>query len=224
MSPRSPESNERLRAASRARIVEHALRLFAEHGYERTSVRMIAEAAGISQGLLYNYYESKDALLRAIFEASVDDVRASFAAAEAEPDPKRRVERLVRESFEILHRNVLFWRLSYGVRMQPAVLAGLGDRLAGWLAFIHGTLERYLREAGVPDAKLESAILFALIDGVSQHYVLEPERYPLAAVTERIVERYERLIAEALAPAPVVTRPRARRRQSEGSEGSEGSK
>jgi len=215
MSPRSPESNERLRAASRARIVEHALRLFAEHGYERTSVRMIAEAAGISQGLLYNYYESKEGLLRAIFEASVDDVRASFAAAEAEPDPKRRVERLVRGSFEILRRNVLFWCLSYGVRMQPAVLAGLGDSVAGWLAFIHGTLERYLREAGVADARLESAILFALIDGVSQHYVLEPERYPLEEVTARIVERYDRLIAEE--PAPAADQPRTRRRGLRGS-------
>ena len=213
MSPRSPESNERLRAASRARIVEHALRLFAEHGYERTSVRMIAEAAGISQGLLYNYYEGKDALLRAIFEASVDDVRASFAAAEAEPDPKRRVERLVRGSFEILRRNVLFWRLSYGVRMQPAVLAGLGGSVSGWLAFIRETLERYLREAGVADARVEAAILFALIDGVSQHYVLEPERYPLAEVTARIVDRYDRLIAEA----PAARRPRARRRGGEDS-------
>ena len=40
--------------------------------------------------------------------------------------------------------------------------------------------------------KLPSAytILFALIDGVSQHYVLEPSRYPLDAVIEKIAARY----------------------------------
>ena len=199
MCPRTPQQNERLRAASRARIIEHALRLFAEHGYERTSVKMIAEAAGVSQGLLYNYFEGKDALLRAILEASMDDVRASFAAAEAEPDPRRRVERLVRGSFEILRRNLHFWRLSYGVRMQAAVLEGLGGGIHAWIAMVRATLERYLREAGVADAAVESAVLFALIDGVSQHYVLDPHGYPLDAVAERIVRRYDELIARASA-------------------------
>ena len=191
MSPRTPRQNEEIRAASRARIMEHALRLFAEHGYERTSVKMIADAAGVSQGLLYNYFTGKDALLRALFEASMDDVRASFAAADAEADPRRRIEGLVRGSFRIIRENRLFWRLSYGVRMQASVLDAIGgDALQGWTAAIRATLERYLREAGVPDPELESALLFALIDGVSQHYVLDPENYPLDAVAERIIARY----------------------------------
>src|SRR5215207_3458612 len=202
MSPRTPEQNERVRAASRARIVEAALELFARHGYERTSVKMIAEAAGVSQGLLYNYFESKDALLRAIFEASMEDVRASFAAAEAEPEPARRIERLVREGFEIVRRNQAFWRLSYGVRMQAAVLEGLGDELPAWKAAIHRTLERYLRDAGVPDPSVEAAMLFALIDGVSQHYVLDPVHYPLAEVADRIVLRYRRMVEEGGSATP----------------------
>ena len=191
MSPRTPQQNERLRAASREKIIEHALRLFATHGYERTSVKMIAEAAGVSQGLLYNYFEGKDALLRAMFEASMDDVRASFAAAEADPDPRRRVEALLRGSFAIVRDNLHFWRLSYGVRMQASVLETIGgEPIQAWTAFIRATLERYLRETGIEDAELEAAILFALIDGVCQHYVLDPEHYPLDAVAERIVVRY----------------------------------
>lgn len=199
MSPRTAEQNERVRAASRARIMEAALELFARNGYERTPVKMIAEAAGISQGLLYNYFDGKDALLRALFEASMGDVRASFAAADAEPDPTRRVERLVRGGFEVVRRNMAFWRLSYGVRMQAAVLEGLGDHLPVWTETIHRTLERYLREAGVPDPAVEAAILFALIDGVSQHYVLDPENYPIAEVADRIVSRYRGMMGEGKA-------------------------
>ena len=189
MTPRTAEQNEQIRVASRQRIVDQALSLFAEHGYERTSVRMIADAAGISQGLLYNYFDNKQALLLAIFEASVADVRASFALADAAP-PAERLERLVRGSFEILKRNLAFWRLSYSVRMQPAVLAGLGPALHEWTATIRRTLQRYLRDAGVPRPDVEAAALFALIDGVSQHYVLDPERYPLDAVIELVVARY----------------------------------
>lgn len=190
MSPRTPQQNEQVRAASRARILEHALRLFARHGYERTSVKMIAEAAGISQGLLYNYFESKDALLRALFEESMADVLASFAAADAEPDPRLRVERLIRASFDIVRDHLPFWRLSYGVRMQAAVLEGLGARIHEWAAAIRATLERYVSEAGAANPPIDAAVLFALIDGVSQHYALDPEHYPLDEVADRIVALY----------------------------------
>ena len=189
MSPRTADQNERIRAQSRRRIIEQALALFAEHGYEGTSVRMIADAAGTSPGLLYNYFENKQALLHAIFEESVADVRASFAVADAAP-PGERLERLVRSSFEILRRNMPFWRLSYGVRMQPAVLAGLGPELHEWTAMIRRTLQGYLRDAGVARPDVEAAALFALIDGISQHYVLDPDRYPLDAVIDLVVARY----------------------------------
>jgi len=189
MSPRTAEQNEQIRATTRQRLIGAALALFAEHGYQGTSVRMIAEAAGVAQGLLYSHFEGKQALLHAIFEESVGDVRESFAIADAAP-PGERLERLIRGSFAVLERNLPFWRLSYGVRMQPAVLAGLGPALHEWTASIRRTLQGYLRDAGVPNPEIEAAVLFALIDGISQHYVLDPQRYPLNAVTELIVSRF----------------------------------
>lgn len=190
MSPRSPAANARLREESRARIMAAALELFGRDGYDGTSVRAIAQAAGVSAGLLYTHFEGKDGLLRALFEASMADVRASFAEAEAAGTPAERIERLVRASFRILRERETFWRLSYGVRMQEAVLAGLGERVLAWTGEIRRVLERYLREAGFAHPEIEAAVLFALIDGVSQHYVLDPAGYPLDAVVERIVAGY----------------------------------
>jgi AcrR family transcriptional regulator len=189
LSPRTPEANESIRAESRARIMEHALALFAYQGFDRTRVREIADSAGISQGLIYNYFSSKDELLHALFERSMGDVRESFAEAERAPRGQRSVA-LVRAAFEVLRRNERFWRVSYGVRLQAAVLAGLGEALQQWTTGVHRTLEGYLREDGFEEPELEAAILFALIDGVSQHYVLDPARYPLDAVAERIGARY----------------------------------
>jgi AcrR family transcriptional regulator len=128
-------------------------------------------------------------LLQAIFEESMADVRESFERADAVP-PGERLEQLLRGSFAILRRNMRFWRLSYGVRMQPAVLSGLGPELHEWTATILRTLEGYLRDAGVSRPAVEAAVLFAVIDGVSQHYVLDPDRYPLEAVIELVVARY----------------------------------
>ena len=189
MTPRSPESNQAIREESRARILEHALALFAEKGYERTTVRAIAGSAGISQGLLYNYFAGKEDLLRAIFERSMQDVRESFRHAEAAPAGGRTVA-LVRAAFAVLRRNERFWRLSYGIRMQTPVLAGLAEELHDWTSAVRGTLEGYLEEDGFEQPGLEAAVLYALIDGVAQHYALDPARYPLDEVVELIARRY----------------------------------
>jgi len=66
----------------------------------------------------------------------------------------------------------------------------LGDELHEWTATIRRTLQGYLRDAGAVQPDVEAAALFALIDGISQHYVLDPERYPLDAVIELVVARY----------------------------------
>ncbi len=129
MVPRTDGQLQSQREQTRAKILQAALSLFAREGYERTSVRMIAQEAGVAQSLLYNYFESKEALLHALFEQSMRDVYESFESLERPGDPRQRLEEYFRHSFEILRRNRDFWRLSYGVRMQPAVLAGLGDQM-----------------------------------------------------------------------------------------------
>jgi len=196
VAPRTDEQNESLRELSRAKIVETALELFAQHGYEATSVRMIAQAAGIAQGLLYNYFPSKEALLATIVRQSMADVRESFARAEEGTDPQGQIERLIRVAFAIVQRKRTFWRLINGVRMQGAVVASLGDVFVAESAEIRMTIERYCRTAGLPQPEIEAAILFALIDGVAQHYVLDPENYPLDAVTEVLVARYKQFVAK----------------------------
>jgi AcrR family transcriptional regulator len=179
-----------MRAESRARILESALRLFARHGYDRTTIRMITELAGVSPGLLYHYFPGKESLLRALFEASMADVRQSFALAEAEPTPGERLGMLVRAAFYIVGEHSELWRLVYGIRLQPAVLASLGPELPVWTAEILATLERYLRDLGTPSPETEALILFGTIDGVCQHSVVAEGDYPLDEIGEAIIARY----------------------------------
>lgn len=49
------------------RLLAEATRLFAERGYDRTSVQEIVEAAGVTKGALYHYFGSKDDLLSEIY-------------------------------------------------------------------------------------------------------------------------------------------------------------
>jgi len=62
----STSRRERRIANRRTLILEAAARLFAEKGFHRTTTRDIAEAADVSEGTLYNYFENKDELLMGI--------------------------------------------------------------------------------------------------------------------------------------------------------------
>jgi AcrR family transcriptional regulator len=211
MSPRSAAANQSLRDATRARLIAHALRLFGERGYGSTPVSAIAESADVSQGLLYHYFPGKTELLIAIFEASIRDVRESWARADAEPQRRLRLTALLRAIGVLIRERRDFWALSYGVRMQREVLASLEPVLRPWIREIHDKLRWYLRDAGWPDADLEALLLFAQIDGLSQHYVLDPARYPLDAAIEHLIQRYQRPPAPARAARRAAT---ARRRRS----------
>jgi AcrR family transcriptional regulator len=188
--PRSAADNQLLRDATRARLIEAALELFGRRGYASTPVDAVARAAGVSPGLLYHHFRSKRDLLHAIFEESMREVDATFADADREPDPARRLAALLRSIAAHVKARRRFWMLAYGVRMQSDVLEGLGAALDASTTRILTTLERYLQGVGWPDPALEAVLLFAQIDGLHQHYVLNPDHYPLDAAIERLIVRY----------------------------------
>jgi AcrR family transcriptional regulator len=190
MSPRTATQNQEVRAVTRAKLLTSALELFASRGYAATSVDAIAAAAGVSAGLLYHHFDGKAAVLNAIFEQSLTDVQATFGAADRETAPADRLPALLRSAGAIVPRHRNFWAVWYGLRMQREVLESIGPSVGQFTQAIVRTLERYLADVNWPDAEIEARLLFAQIDGLCQHYVLDPVTYPLDRVLERLIERY----------------------------------
>jgi TetR/AcrR family fatty acid metabolism transcriptional regulator len=71
----------------RKRILEAAVRVFAEHGYHGARVGDIAKDAGVAHGLLYHYFASKDDVLRTIFVENWGELIARFRAVEEAEEP-----------------------------------------------------------------------------------------------------------------------------------------
>jgi len=57
------------------RILEASRRCFVKHGFHSASMAMISETAGMSPGLIYRYFENKNAIILAIVEAQLEVVR-----------------------------------------------------------------------------------------------------------------------------------------------------
>lgn len=66
------------KAETRQRILDAARRLFAAGGYEASTTRDIADAAGIANGTLFNYFPNKETLLASLVAEVSTGVRADF--------------------------------------------------------------------------------------------------------------------------------------------------
>jgi AcrR family transcriptional regulator len=109
VSPRAvvAKRHEVPREAQKERIIEAALALFAEYGYHGTSIPQVMERAGVGAGTVYRLFESKEALVNAVFR-----------------DAKRRLEVALREGLDTsLAPRALFdafWaRLAAFARKEP---------------------------------------------------------------------------------------------------------
>src|SRR5579859_7942725 len=72
---RAPKSEQ-----TRALILETALRLFRERGYDRTTMRAIAEEAGVSVGNAYYYFASKEHLVQGFYDLIAAEHRRQLPA------------------------------------------------------------------------------------------------------------------------------------------------
>lgn len=72
--------------ATRERIVEAALALFRQHGFEATTTREIARAADIATGTLFNYFPNKEDILGQVAGRALAKARAAFAKQDGAAD------------------------------------------------------------------------------------------------------------------------------------------
>ena len=102
--------NGALRSRRRADMVAIAAELFAQKGYRATTVREIADAAGILSGSLYHHFDSKESIGDEILSSFINEVLANYRAAVAEAtDPRVALEQIVRTTSRTLaqHRAAL---------------------------------------------------------------------------------------------------------------------
>src|SRR5438128_7892445 len=134
-----PEGRPRLAAsARRAQLVEVGRTVFAERGYEATSVEEIAERAGISKPIVYEHFGGKEGLYAVIVDREVEHIVSRIVEAISTGSARERLEQAalafltyVKErpdGFSVLLRDA---PLSKRSGEMPALLYDLADRIGG---------------------------------------------------------------------------------------------
>src|SRR5256886_8442852 len=90
----------------RARIIDAAIKVFAERGFHTATVAEIARAAGVADGTIYLYFKSKDDLLLRLFDEKMTALLAEVKAALAqERSAAEKLKRFIQLHLALVERN-----------------------------------------------------------------------------------------------------------------------
>ena len=141
-------------------ILNAALELFANDGYNVTSTSKIAKKAGVSEGLIFRHFGNKKGLLDAIMSDAQDRLSQVFAPVLFETDPKEVIRKAIRLPFTVDKGDHTFWKLQFKLKWEkeynnPLKMKPILDKYT-W-AFT---------ELGYDDPENEASLLNHLLDAI----------------------------------------------------------
>ncbi|MFI5170928.1 MAG: TetR/AcrR family transcriptional regulator [Chitinophagales bacterium] len=185
--------NERsfiMKANRKEHITTIALELFAANGYGNTSIAAIANKAGVAQGLLYNFFPSKEALLHAILDKGFAEIKLSMEGYVREKDPQKAIINHIEQTFQLVEKNKHYWKLFHSIKLQDRVQEYLDSTYAGAKQFIIKTLSDNFRKLKYKSPVLEAKLFFAMMDGLVIHYLMDEAEFPLKEIKKHIINKY----------------------------------
>ncbi len=171
------------------KILDAALELFAKKGYSSTPVSLIAKTAGVSQGLLYNFFTGKEEVLKEIAVAGFKQIRLTTEVYKDEHDPRKAIELHILNVVKELQNNTQFWRMMHIIRLQEYVL----KTIEPFASEIVGESIRLFTNAfaalGYDNPTQEAMLLFAQIDGLVALYLFNPQ-LPIQSLAQLLINRH----------------------------------
>jgi len=190
MAPRTEEQFEEIRVNKKALIMDAAMDLFANEGYHPSSISKIAKKAGISKGLLYNYFDSKEDLLVQIMTAGLKKMLSVFDPNNDGVLSEEEMVNFISDIFDMLKENQAYWKLYYAVFLQPTVHILLKDDYEEMLGKFMHMLIAYYTTHGVKNPEKEAMIFGSLMDGIAFNYIVNPNLFPIESLIETVIEKF----------------------------------
>jgi AcrR family transcriptional regulator len=171
-------------------IVQTALKLFAQNGYDRTPISLIAKTAKVSQGLLYNFFKGKDDLLREIMAIGFEDINRSMTSYQQDATPEQAIEAHIKKTIAIIKQHKQFWTLLHAIRLQGKVSKVLQKQFQETVAFVTASFQKVFKKLGYKNPELEAILFLAQIDGLVILY-LQDETIPIDKLGQQLINRYK---------------------------------
>jgi len=169
----------------RDRILQAAKACFVEHGFHAASMANISEAAQMSPGLIYRYFENKNAIILAIIERQLHDSRAGIEALNHGSNLGARLAEVfakLQVADEEFMNPALYLEMSAQASRDPQIAQALGEsdqamrgQLSAWLSKASRVEDQ---PADMLDVEPRALVLQCLFEGLVVRAVREPRLDP----------------------------------------------
>ncbi len=189
------------REARRSYILDKAQALFAQKGYQGTSMAEIAEASEFAVGTLYTFFENKEEILATIFEVRVQDMVLETERIRSDPelDPLKRIEL----ALDILTRVAMDNLDCYRIYIAESRLADWGSKtqVGGYVSeavdAYQGCLVDIYRDAiaaGAIDAKFDPDFLAFFQRSLIRTVVWQTMHSPESVTLDEIIDQAKHML------------------------------
>lgn len=188
MCPRTSQQFETIRQEKTKLILDTALELFAEKGFHQTSISDITRKAGISKGLLYNYFGSKDEVLRSIIQTGYDSAYSNLDLNGDHTMAQEEFVHFLRITFSSVRENPKFWKLYSALVMQPGIQDLMMTEYSGKAQDIQKLLLDFIKISGSIAPENDLIAISSLIKGAHLILITAPDFFPTGQFEETIID------------------------------------
>lgn len=186
--PRSKEQFELIRIKSKANIIQAAFTLFSQKGYHSTSTNAIAKEAGVSAGLMYNYYSSKEDLLADIVNQFFEELIAAGSKRMGNSLQEIDAGELIDVIIEQVQINIEHWHLLVSIVFQLDITGQAKEQMDAIFFHQEDMFLMYFKRKGVKHPEESAKVLTTLVHGAMLHAAMAGNMDDLHLLRRTVIE------------------------------------
>jgi AcrR family transcriptional regulator len=191
--PRTAAQNKEIRIDRKAKILDAALHVFAEEGYHSASISKVSKYAGVSKGLMYNYFDSKEDLLHELLHEVMFKEIKIMEHLSAEDFTDESLIELIHKTFDILSEDPNHWKLYFVMSLQPEVRAMMMKDHADIITYFSSKFMQYFQQKFGEKFETEMHFFNTVMGGMKLSYILDPVNYPVNRMKEKLINQFIKL-------------------------------
>ncbi|MGI9591605.1 MAG: TetR/AcrR family transcriptional regulator [Myxococcota bacterium] len=195
---RARRTQEERSATTRRKVIEAAIDCISEEGFRRATTTRVARRAGVTWGAIQHQFGDKDAILQAVMQRGVDELRAEFERVPLDLPLRQRIHVVVERTWDVLNRPFFraFVEVALATRPGAEQIAGVANLQEKITASLGGLWAELFPKHRNPTSRAMAAqrLAFHALGGAALETLIRPGNPP----TPGEIELLEDILYQAL--------------------------
>ncbi len=187
----------------KAQIVQATVECISKYGYNNFSMQDVANAAGVSKGIIHYYFLNKDDLLKSVLDKVAEDIeKAIVSETKKAKNPREKLEMFIEVGLNVVRKNKEYYQVNMDfwtqINQNTDIRAVIGRHYAKFRETASQILAEGVKDGSFKDVNLigYASIIIAVMDGISLQWLFDDSVFSY----EKIIEKTKNLILSGLTP------------------------